>query len=174
MRKINKQLGFSLIELMLAIAIVGMMLAVAIPSYSTYIKKGQVANVLKFHESFKAQIAEKISLTGSCPSSVTLGSLVLTHATAYVPASPSSLIKGGPVVQVVYYGTTSSNNGRPLCQLQAKLNSSLGDGYLDLQIMPNSDNGTLDVYCGFWNKSEASNSMPYVPSSCSRTDLSTL
>jgi type IV pilus assembly protein PilE len=36
----NKTLGFTLIELMIAVALVGIIAAVALPSYSSYVKRG--------------------------------------------------------------------------------------------------------------------------------------
>ena len=42
MRKINK--GFTLIEMMIVVAILGIVSAIAIPSYSEYVKKGKRAD----------------------------------------------------------------------------------------------------------------------------------
>lgn len=41
MNKNNKQLGFSLMELMMAVAILGIITAVAVPSYVEYVKKAK-------------------------------------------------------------------------------------------------------------------------------------
>ncbi|MFN4116268.1 MAG: type IV pilin protein [Inhella sp.] len=44
MRK--SQAGFSLVELMIAVAIVGVLAAVAIPSYRDYVRRGQIPDAL--------------------------------------------------------------------------------------------------------------------------------
>ena len=56
MRKIQQ--GFTLIELMIVVAIIGILAAVAIPSYQDYTKKGRFAEVQGLAEARKTGVAE--------------------------------------------------------------------------------------------------------------------
>jgi type IV pilus assembly protein PilA len=56
MKKIN-QAGFSLIELMIVVAIIGILTMIAIPSYQTYTQRARFSEVVSAAEPFKTAIA---------------------------------------------------------------------------------------------------------------------
>lgn len=52
----NKQSGFTLIELMIVVAIVAILAAIALPAYQTYTKKAKFSEVVAATGSFKTSI----------------------------------------------------------------------------------------------------------------------
>ncbi len=57
MIKRQAQAGFTLIELMIVVAIIGILAAVAIPAYSDYTAKAKVANAIASIDSLKTAVA---------------------------------------------------------------------------------------------------------------------
>ena len=63
MMKQQAQAGFTLIELMIVVAIIGILAAVAIPQYSNYTVKAKVANALTAGDSLKTVVGMCIQET---------------------------------------------------------------------------------------------------------------
>lgn len=67
MKKVQQ--GFTLIELMIVVAIIGILAAIAIPAYQNYTTRAQVSEVILAASSARTDIAEFVSVNGALPDS---------------------------------------------------------------------------------------------------------
>ncbi|EGU44104.1 pilin [Vibrio splendidus] len=82
--KRTHQKGFTLIELMIVVAVIGVLSAIAIPQYQNYVKKGALGAALATSSAFKTVIEDEIAINGSFPSAISdsfnIGTLVVSAA----------------------------------------------------------------------------------------------
>jgi type IV pilus assembly protein PilA len=86
----KKQQGFTLIELMIVVAIIGILAAIAIPAYQDYTIRAQVSEGLNLSAGAKAAVSEYRMDSGRWPSD---------NTTAGLTTNPTS-ISGKYVLQV--------------------------------------------------------------------------
>ncbi|WP_318475157.1 pilin [Photobacterium leiognathi] len=63
----KKQQGFTLIELMIVVAVIGVLSAIAVPAYQNYVKKSELGAVLATVTALKVNVEDKIATAGSFP-----------------------------------------------------------------------------------------------------------
>ncbi len=63
----KKQNGFTLIELMIVVAVIGVLSAIAVPQYQEYVKKAAVGTALASVSAYKTNIEDNIANVGNFP-----------------------------------------------------------------------------------------------------------
>jgi type IV pilus assembly protein PilA len=105
------QKGFTLIELMIVIAIIGILAAIAIPAYQNYTIRAQVTEGLTLADGWKTTIAEYYANTGNWPTMANLNG-----TTNSIGKYESSItVNPAGVIQITYGNQANSKiNGLAL------------------------------------------------------------
>lgn len=141
------QHGFTLIELMIVIAIIGILAAIAIPAYQDYVIRSQVAEGLSLGEGAKSGVWDFESNTGRWPPSNNSAGL----------ASPQS-IKGNYVSQVnVTKGVVAVTFGD-------KANKAINNRVI--QLSPVTTPGSIPWKCITSSTPAAAIPNRYLPTNC--------
>jgi type IV pilus assembly protein PilA len=140
MKKVQQ--GFTLIELMIVIAIIGILAAIAIPAYQDYVVRSQVSEALSLADGSKTAVAEFYSNTGRLPGN---------NASAGLASAAS--ITGNYVTKV------DASGGTIAVTLGNKVNSAVSGDVLTLSAIT----GTGSTK---WKCKSANIASKYLPTNC--------
>ena len=105
MKRINS--GFTLIELMIVVAIIGILVAVGIPQYQNYVARAQVAEGLSLASGAKTAVAEYFDTNGTFPTDNTEAGLsdAGTITGNYVESVTVSVADGKALITALFSST---------------------------------------------------------------------
>lgn len=139
MYNIKQQSGFTLIELMIVVAIIGILAAIAIPAYNDYIVRARVSELLNVGSNAKTSVSEYRISKGSMPTTNTAAG-VTTVVSRYV----SGVAVGANGVITITGNQTNLGSGAALA----------------IVLTPTFSNGAVLWTC------TGTGATQYVPSSC--------
>lgn len=148
--KAQMQKGFTLIELMIVVAIIGILAAIALPAYQDYIARSQMAEAMTLTGGLKTNVSEVFSQTGTCPTNGNNGIAANTD------------INGNYVAQVDTGGTAAAAGGCTIIATMKSSGVSTGIQGATLTLtLSNADEGSNVWVC------TSSADQKYLPTSCS-------
>lgn len=142
----TNQRGFTLIELMIVVAIVGILAAIALPAYQDYIARAKVSEAIGRLGEFKTSISEYASSESAMPSSASAAGVDTGAFGNYVTAASLS----------------TSGNVTTLSVTLGSINTALDGNTLSFNCTRNTTSNVVTCTCF----AQATTMYRYLPASC--------
>ncbi|SDZ92412.1 pilin [Microbulbifer marinus] len=141
----KKQQGFTLIELMIVVAIIGILAAVALPAYQDYTARSRVSEGLALASELKAIVAD--------------------NASNVTPAAAGGLGAGFPTTATAGGATTPCNAAGTCTQVVGDNGTTAGTSTNVLSLAVNTGTGQIDIAYSARVSAAGSNVVSLVPTS---------
>ena len=160
------QKGFTLIELMIVVAIIGILAAIAIPAYQDYTIRSQVTEGLNLAGASKAAVAETFAQTGTWPADNQAAGIVDETGAELIPTGKyvsSVAIEDGTIIITYGNQVNAKINGKTL---SLKPLVSVNDDVIWLCGDSNAPSGASEASTGNSAAASTDVSDKYLPASC--------
>ena len=146
------QKGFTLIELMIVVAIIGILAAIALPAYQDYTARSQMSEAMSLASGARTAVSEFWTSTGRMPNS---------NASAGLAAAGD--IEGNYVASVGV-GTTDGASAAGIIKATMEATGvASGISSADLILSPVTGAGSIEWVC---KNTQAADKQKYYPTSC--------